>query len=143
MTGSRADPKLLAAIRRYGAFDAGGCFSCGTCTISCKLSSDLSSFPRRLMRYVGLGLRDEVIGSLEPWLCYYCGDCSDACPRKADPAESLMTLRRYLSAQYDWTGISSLIYRSRVAEVGALAVVGVAVLFLGWALHQPGCTASR
>jgi ferredoxin len=137
MTTNEADPKLFSDIQRYGKFDANGCFSCGTCTLSCKLTSDLSSFPRRLMRYVHFGLRGELQGSLEPWLCYYCGDCSEACPQKADPAESMMTLRRYLTAQYDWTGLSRKIYRSTIWHLGVLLAVGAGVLGLGYLIHKP------
>lgn len=137
MTQSEADPDLVSEIRRYGKFDANGCFSCGTCTLSCDLTTDLSSFPRRLMRYVQLGLKGELVSSLEPWLCYHCGDCSEACPRKADPAESMVTLRRYLTAQYDWTGLSRKIHQSKVWHLGVLLAVGALVLWLGYLAHEP------
>jgi len=133
---SEADPELVSEIRRYGKFDVNGCFSCGTCTLSCDLTTDLSSFPRRLMRYVQLGLKGEVVSSLEPWLCYYCGDCTEACPRKADPAESMMTLRRYLTAQYDWTGLSRKIHQSKAWHLGVLLAVGAGVLGLGYLAHE-------
>jgi hypothetical protein len=68
--------------------------------------------------------------SLEPWLCYYCGDCSTTCPRETEPGEAMMTLRRYLTAQYDWTGLASKIYSSRVWEIGALLLVGAFVVLL-------------
>lgn len=41
-----------------------------------------------------------------------------------------MTLRRYLTAQYDWTGLSSKIYRSKAWEIGALLFAGALVLLL-------------
>lgn len=46
-----------------------------------------------------------------------------------------MTLRRYLTAQYDWTGLSSKIYRSKAWEIGALLTVGVIVLLLVAVYH--------
>jgi hypothetical protein len=82
------------------------------------------------MRYVNLGLRESLRSSLEPWLCYYCGDCSTTCPREAEPAQAMMTLRRYLTAQYDWTGLASRIHRSARWAIGANLLVGVAVLML-------------
>jgi heterodisulfide reductase subunit C/quinone-modifying oxidoreductase subunit QmoC len=42
----------------------------------------------------------------------------------------MMTLRRYLTAQYDWTGLSSRIYRSPAFETAALSVVAGLVLAL-------------
>jgi nitrate reductase gamma subunit len=43
----------------------------------------------------------------------------------------MMALRRYLTTQYDWTGISRLLYSSAAWEFGALALVAafVALLF--------------
>ncbi len=41
-----------------------------------------------------------------------------------------MTLRRYLAAHYDWTGLASKIYRSKAWEIGSILVVGVVVLAL-------------
>jgi nitrate reductase gamma subunit len=70
------------------------------------------------------------MAGLDPWLCYYCGDCSTSCPRQAAPGEAMMTLRRYLTAQYDWTGISSKIHRSKAWNIGSLVVVGLLMLLL-------------
>jgi len=124
------DPALLDDVRTFGDFDASACQNCGTCTLSCSLSEDLATFPRKSIRQVHSGLKDHVRGSLEPWLCYYCGDCSTKCPREAEPGEAMMTLRRYLTAQYDWTGVARLMYRSAAWELGMLVLLGIAVVLL-------------
>jgi hypothetical protein len=82
------------------------------------------------MQSVVLGLKSSVHQSLDPWLCHDCGDCSVTCPREAKPRESLKTLRRYLTAQYDWTGLSRRICRSPAWEIAALSSVAVFVLAL-------------
>jgi len=125
-----SDPSLVTNVRQYGIFNAHGCFACGSCTIVCDLAADSASFPRRPMQSVVLGLKDSVQQSLDPWLCHDCGDCSTTCPREAEPRQSMLTLRRYLSAQYDWTGLSSRIYRSPWFEMAALCVVALMVLAL-------------
>ena len=107
MTKVKSDPALVSEIRKYGKFDTNACFQCGSCTITCDLTTNSASFPRKLVRYALLGLKKPLLSSLEPWLCYYCGDCSVTCPRQTEPGEAMMTLRRYLTAQYDWTGLSS------------------------------------
>jgi len=124
-----ADPGLLDEVRNYGKFDANACLNCGGCTIVCKLTSDSNTFsPRRDIQYVRAGLKDKLRGSLGPWLCYYCGDCATSCPRQTETGESMMTLRRYLTALYDWTGLSAKFYKSKVWEIGALATIGLAML---------------
>src|SRR5208283_3961832 len=126
----QSDPTLLADIRRYGKFDTAGCYQCGSCTISCDLVTDSVSFPRKIIRYALLGLRQPLIESLDPWICHDCGDCSLICPRQAEPRISMMTVRRFLTAQYDWTGLSSKILASRAWYVGSLIAASASVLLL-------------
>jgi hypothetical protein len=42
----------------------------------------------------------------------------------------MMALRRYLTAQYDWTGLARLMYRSEKWNVGALLVMALVVVLL-------------
>lgn len=130
-------PDLISDIRKFGKFDVSGCFNCGSCTAICSLSGNSSPAPRRSMRYAILGLKKALRGGLEPWLCYYCGDCSTTCPRGAEPGESMMTLRRYLTALYDWTGLSRKFYLSAIWEIGSLVLVGGIVLALILTFHGP------
>jgi quinone-modifying oxidoreductase subunit QmoC len=123
-------PTLAADARRFGVFNAQGCFACGSCTLVCDLATDAASFPRRPMQSVVLGLKESLLLDLDPWLCHDCGDCSTACPRQAEPRQSMATLRRYLSSQYDWTGLSARILRSAGFEMAALGAVAMAVLAL-------------
>jgi len=130
-----AHPSVLAQVRQYGVFNAHGCFSCGSCTIVCDLTTDSASFPRKTMQSVVLGLQDSVLQNLEPWLCHDCGDCSTTCPREAEPRDSMMTLRRYLMGQYERTGLSARILRSTGFEIAALSSVALLVLALIVAYH--------
>jgi len=130
-----SDPALLSEIRQYGKFDSAGCYQCGSCTVSCELVTDFASFPRKSIRYALLGLRGPLLGSLEPWVCHDCGDCSLVCPRQAEPRISMMTLRRFLTAQYDWTGIASRLLTSRAWYLGSLVFVGMLVVLLILCYH--------
>jgi nitrate reductase gamma subunit len=91
------------------------------------------------MRYAQLGQADKILTSPEPWLCYYCGDCSAKCPRGADPGETMMVMRRYLTARYDWTGFARKFYTSEAFEIAAIAVVAilVGVGLLIWGFNAP------
>jgi ferredoxin len=125
-------------LRKYGAFDFNACYNCGTCTAICNLSTEENSFPREMIRFSTLGLKDDLKSSLKPWLCYYCGDCSIHCPQEANPGELMMSLRRWLTASYDWTGISGLLYRSSLATflIFVLVAAGVIVFALMKNLDQ-------
>ena len=124
---ARVNPGFATEILKYGAADFQACFNCGNCTAVCALSKEESSFPREMIRYTTLGLEDEIKASLKPWQCYYCGECSTQCPRQANPGELMMSLRRWLTSQYDWTGLSGLLYKSLPLSLAAfiLAFAGV------------------
>jgi ferredoxin len=106
------NPSFGKELKKYGAFDFNACYNCGNCTATCSLATAEDPFPREMVRYSALGLEDDIKSSLKPWLCYYCGECSSQCPREADPGELMMSLRRWLTAKYDWTGLSGMLYKS-------------------------------
>ncbi len=133
----RIDPTLRKDLEAYGLQDASKCYNCSYCTAECPLSTPENPFPRKLVRYLQLGLKEKILGSPEPWLCYYCGDCSSRCPRGAEPGETMMAARRYLTSLYDWTGFSRRFYTSGKFEILAVAVVAVLVA-LGLLLFNTG-----
>lgn len=124
---NKVDPNLIKDLKHFGISDATKCFHCGNCTATCPLSTPENPFPRKFVRYIQLGQKDKIINSPEPWLCYYCGDCSVKCPRGAEPGETMMGLRRYLTASYDWTGFARKFYTSERFEILAIAVVALLV----------------
>jgi len=141
----QCDPTLLSDIRRYGKFDTTGCYQCGSCTVSCELVSDSATFPRKSIRYALLGLRAPLLRGLDPWVCHDCGDCSLVCPRHSEPRISMLTLRRFLCAQYEWTGIGAKLLQSKawylgslisVAVLTVLAIVGYHLWYVGMAARD-------
>jgi len=136
----RVDPNLRHEVLEFGGEDISKCMNCGNCTAVCSLSQGNTVFPRKTIRQLQLGLKDKLLSSAEPWLCYYCGECSDTCPRQAEPGETMMAARRYLTSQYDWTGLSRRLYISKAWEFGALIVVGLFVVALFYFFHGPMIT---
>lgn len=118
-----SNPRLIGELEKYGAEHVSKCYHCGNCSATCPFSQEPFLFPRKSMRFLQMGLEDKLKGNLEPWLCYYCGECSEQCPREAEPGETMMSMRRWLTAQYDFTGISRLFYQSWKLEVLAILLV--------------------
>lgn len=108
---------LRRDLLKYGAKDWNECFHCGNCTAICPLTEQGFLFPRKAIRQVQLGLKEDISSNVDPWLCYYCGECTETCPRDANPGELMMSLRRYLTSLYDWTGLSRKFYKSKLWEV--------------------------
>ncbi len=136
----RVDAGLRSELRHYGAPDLDACFNCGNCTAVCPLSETGVPFPRKTIRYLQVGAKDRLLKGLEPWLCYYCGECTQTCPREADPGEAMMAMRRYLIAEYDWTGLGRLFYKSKLWELTALGLVSAFVIALFALFHGPMVT---
>ena len=126
----RLNPGMSAELAEFGGTTVNKCFNCGNCTAVCALSEGDTVFPRKIIRYLQLGLDERIEESPEPWMCYYCGTCSDTCPREAHPGELMMSLRRWLMTRYDVTGLARRLYLSTRWELGMLAVVALIVLAL-------------
>ena len=122
----RVNPRFIDVLEPLGAEDVQLCYQCGDCSTVCAHADEVFIFPRKSMRQLQMGLERKIETTLEPWLCYYCGKCSEQCPREADPGETMMSLRRWLIAQYDITGLARQFFKSRAVEI--LFIVGVAIL---------------
>jgi len=132
------NPQLKKELEKYGKSDIlNACFNCGVCTAICPYSDESSRFPLKIIRYAQLGLEEKILQSTEPWLCYYCGDCSASCPRGVEPGEVMMTIRRYLTSKYDWTGISRRIYTSKIFEIFSAFLLSFVTAIIIWLLHGP------
>ncbi len=130
-------PDLYNEVAKLGARDMEICMQCGNCASACPLSGQENTFPRKIYRYLQLGLKDKLLEAPEPWLCYYCGDCNIDCPRGAEPSETMMATRRWLTTQYDWTGLAKRFYLSEAWELGALGAVALLVVLLFVFFHGP------
>ncbi len=129
------DPNLHREIAQFGCDDITQCINCGNCTAVCSLTRNGEVFPRKTIRYVQLGLKDRLMASPEPWLCYYCGECSDTCPQQANPGEIMMTVRRWLTAQYDGSGKAARLYTSRKSMWATIILSALVPLLLLSVFH--------
>jgi len=131
----RLDPRLLSAIGEYGALGVDKCFNCGNCTAICPLSENGETFPRRLIRYAQLGLKQPLLASKELWLCYGCGECSETCPSQADPAQFMAAARGYAAASYDPLGLARLLFTRPLVGVSLLVLLGVLIGLVVYTAH--------
>ena len=134
---TRANPNFLFELQKYGPVKVESCFNCGNCTAVCPLSSEGDSFPRRMIRYAELGMKDQLLSSKELWLCYHCGECSQTCPRQADPAEFMATSRRYAVAQYDRLGLAKLLFTSSKLGILFMLLLGLVLAGFMYTVHGP------
>lgn len=71
------------------------CFMCGTCTAGCPVSSLNSDYnPRRIMKMILMGMKEEVLSSHELWQCNQCHACVAHCPQNVRFADVMRVLRQ-------------------------------------------------
>ena len=70
------------------------CFSCGTCVATCPIQwSDESYNPRRIMKMVTLGMKEDVLSSPTIWLCSACDMCYRRCPQGIHISDVMKAIR--------------------------------------------------
>jgi ferredoxin len=129
------DTGLYPELQAFGATDISACFSCGTCTAICPLAEHDATFPRKIIRYAQVGLRDELLASKELWSCYYCGECSESCPTQAGPSELMAAARRYAIASYDRTRLARTMYLQPLMGTAVALVLAAFFALFMYAQH--------
>jgi len=92
---ARLEPEFREeVVQKIGSNYFQACLFCGVCTAGCAYSGlrkDLD--PRKLMRAIAFGLREEVLSSAFMWLCTICQRCTIHCPMGVNMAEVVQTVR--------------------------------------------------
>jgi len=90
------NPDFIDEVKRSEEFNASACMNCGVCSAVCPMGIEL--LPRKLFRYVLLGLKDKVLDNKETiYSCLLCKMCEANCPAKVHIAENVRSLRYYMN----------------------------------------------
>lgn len=77
-----------------GGQNINNCFACGTCAAGCPVTEIHEEYnPRRIIRQVMMGMKDEVLGSPLLWYCLQCYRCSARCPQDVNFSDVMRALR--------------------------------------------------
>ena len=95
ITVTKLDPNFKFEVaERPGAENIRKCYACGTCTAGCPVFHVEHKYnPRKIIRMILLGMREEVLKSKIIWLCAQCYVCSANCPQDVDFSNIMMSLR--------------------------------------------------
>ncbi len=124
------NPGLAKEIQSYGTVDFSACFSCGNCTSICEISEENAFFPRNLIRYGMLGMKDESCQVKKYGFAMAVVECSETCPREAEPGDYVAAMRRYAIAHYEPTGLTKLMFRNPVAFTVITLVIALILFFI-------------
>lgn len=89
-------PNFVNEIKQSEHFNASACMNCGVCSAVCPMGIEL--LPRKLFRYVLLGIEDKVLDNQEAiYSCLLCKMCEANCPAQVHIAENVRSLRYYIN----------------------------------------------
>jgi len=89
------DSDLIDEIRSYpGGENILRCFACGKCTAGCPVADiDPKYNPRRIMRMIVLGMREELLRDAFVELCSNCYMCQERCPQGVSVTQIIRILK--------------------------------------------------
>lgn len=91
----QVSPGFIEEVGKSKTFNASACMNCGVCSAVCPMGIEL--LPRKLFRYVLLGVEDKVRENSETiYSCLLCKMCEVNCPTGVHIADNVRTLRYYL-----------------------------------------------
>ena len=95
---TKLDPTFCEeVIAQPGGENVRRCFACGTCVAGCPVSEVVPEYsPRKIIRQILFGMREEVLSSPLIWYCLVCYRCYARCPQNVNFTDVMRALR-YLS----------------------------------------------
>ena len=90
------DPALLARVEKESGVKVSACYQCRKCTNGCPVTFAMDIYPDQVMRYIQLGLKEEVLASSTPWVCAACETCTTRCPNEVDIAGAMDFIKQLI-----------------------------------------------
>jgi len=92
---AKLDPTFTDEVaKKLGGLDFTKCLTCGMCTAGCPYSDvHPDNDPRKFLRKIVLGMRDEVLNDPFVWFCTMCERCTVECPMGINIGAITRTIR--------------------------------------------------
>ncbi|MBE9528084.1 MAG: 4Fe-4S dicluster domain-containing protein [Proteobacteria bacterium] len=88
------DSALIQQIERMSGETIKRCYQCGNCSGGCPVSYAMDIPPTQVMRYLQLGMVEELMEANSMWVCVGCLQCFSRCPQSVSVANTLEGLRQ-------------------------------------------------
>lgn len=89
------------------------CVTCGICSSCCPVSGVDQFDPRKLVRMISLGLKDETVDSRWPWICTMCGKCESVCPMGINISDII----RHVRSMRDRDSVPGILHKGLEAAI--------------------------
>lgn len=88
-----AGASIVSEIERRAQVRISDCNQCGRCTSTCAGAFAFDYPPHRIMRFLQVGMVEEVLTATATQLCFDCMTCSMRCPMGVDVATVIETTK--------------------------------------------------
>lgn len=85
--------RLAEEMKRQSGQDPNCCYQCAKCSAACPVTAAMDLMPHQVIRFLQLGLEEELLKSKTPWVCASCFTCAARCPRDLDLARMMEGVR--------------------------------------------------
>jgi NADPH-dependent glutamate synthase beta subunit-like oxidoreductase len=105
LTDKDFQPQFKSEIAAMPGGEAASlCYDCGTCTGVCPVSEAGTGFdPRKILRMIKAGLKDQLLGSPTIWHCTHCDTCLFVCPQNVR-FSAVVDVLREMALQQGYAG---------------------------------------
>jgi heterodisulfide reductase subunit C len=88
--------QFVAKVEELSGQKILACYQCGKCSAGCPAVSEMDILPNQVIRYIQMGLKDELLKSNSYWVCASCLTCNARCPKGIKIAEVMEGVRQIL-----------------------------------------------
>ena len=81
---TEVDLSFINEVERISGQKMAECYQCGKCSAGCPIGYVMELLPDKVMRFVQLGMKEDVLKSDTPWLCASCETCATRCPQEVE-----------------------------------------------------------
>lgn len=100
---------IVRRIKEMSGQELLACYQCGECSAGCPVAFAMDILPSQVIRYVQLGLVEEVLASEAIWFCASCQACYSRCPKGVDLPRVMEALREIaLQERGDYLDIGAI-----------------------------------
>jgi heterodisulfide reductase subunit C len=94
LSSDKVKGDFLKQVEELSGQSIWACYQCGCCSAGCPVAEEMDLLPNQMIRYVQLGLEEELLASKTIWLCATCFQCFARCPRSIDISKIMDALRQ-------------------------------------------------
>ncbi len=87
------DSQVKRKVEEISGENVSACYQCGKCSAGCPSAYAMDVIPSQVLRFLQIGLEDDLAASNTPWICASCEICSVRCPRGIEVARVMEALR--------------------------------------------------